>query len=137
MVVFTNGCFDIIHVGHVKLLQACRQLADGLDHGRVIVGLNSDASVRRIKGNDRPINDQHARRFILESFKFVDCVHIFDEDTPEELIKRIRPRIIVMGGDYAIEQIVGRQYAEEIVIFPYVGGFSTTNIIAKTRSSDR
>ena len=127
-IVFTNGCFDILHVGHIKLLEECRKLSLG---GTVIVGLNSDDSVKRLKGNSRPINDQRSRKILLESIRFVDEVIVFDEDTPENLLSIIKPDVLVKGGDYSIEQIVGKQFANEVVIFSYLDGFSTTSTIQK------
>ena len=130
--VFTNGCFDILHVGHISLLQKCRSLSC---EGKVIVGLNSDSSVKRLKGESRPINNQNDRKILLESLKYVDEVIIFDEDTPENLLSKIRPTILVKGGDYSLEQIVGKQYAEKVVIFPYADGKSTTSTIKKLSKS--
>lgn len=134
--VFTNGCFDILHIGHIKLLEECRKLSSD---GTVIVGLNSDDSVRRLKGSSRPINDQYSRKILLESVRFVDKVIVFDEDTPENLLSIIKPDVLVKGGDYSIEQIVGKQFANEVVIFSYLDGFSTTSILQKIsqNSSDR
>ncbi len=121
-VVFTNGCFDILHVGHVSLLNYCRSLGH-----KVIVGLNSDSSVKRLKGKDRPINCQDDRKFIIESLSSVDEVVIFDSDTPIDLIKSIKPDIIVKGGDYKPENVVGSDISE-VKIFGYIDGYSTTNI---------
>lgn len=125
-IVFTNGCFDILHKGHIKLLEKCKELSEG---GKVIVGLNSDDSIKRLKGDSRPINDQETRKIILESIKFVDEVVIFEEDSPEKLISKIQPDILVKGGDYSIDKIVGKQHAKNIVIFPYIDGISTTKTI--------
>ena len=132
-VIFTNGCFDILHTGHVQLLKECKKLAG--DNGKVIVGLNSDASVKKIKGESRPVNDQESRKLLLESLRFVDEVIIFEEETPELLIEKIRPDILIKGGDYSIDQIVGKQYAKKAVVFPYVDGKSTTNTIEKLSKS--
>lgn len=132
-VIFTNGCFDILHAGHVQLLKECKKLAG--DNGKVIVGLNSDASVKKLKGESRPVNDQESRKLLLESLRFVDEVIIFEEETPELLIEKIRPDILVKGGDYSIDQIVGKQYAKKVVVFPYVDGKSTTNTIEKLSKS--
>jgi rfaE bifunctional protein nucleotidyltransferase chain/domain len=132
-VIFTNGCFDILHTGHVQLLKECKKLAG--DNGKVIVGLNSDASVKKLKGESRPVNDQESRKLLLESLRFVDEVIIFEEETPELLIEKIRPDILVKGGDYSIDQIVGKQYAKKVVVFPYVDGKSTTNTIEKLSKS--
>lgn len=123
MIIFTNGCFDILHVGHIKLLEYAKNLGDYL-----IVGLNSDQSIKRIKGNKRPINNEQDRKKILLSLKFVNEVRIFDEDTPYELIKNIKPDIIVKGGDYNKQDVIGNDLAE-VVIFNYIDGYSTTSII--------
>lgn len=123
--VFTNGCFDIIHRGHASLLGYCRSLGK-----KVIVGLNSDSSVKRLKGTQRPINSQEDRKFILEALSSVDEVIIFDEDTPYNLIKAIKPDIIVKGGDYKMKDVVGSDVSE-VVIFEYVPGYSTTGIITR------
>jgi rfaE bifunctional protein nucleotidyltransferase chain/domain len=133
MKVFTNGCFDILHRGHLELLEYCSELASLVDAAhdrRVIVGLNSDESIRRLKGRGRPINNQDDRKFFLESLKFVDEVKLFDEDTPYELIKSTRPDIIVKGGDYKPDEVVGN-YLCEVKIFDFVDGYSTTNIVNK------
>ena len=124
-VVFTNGCFDILHKGHIDYLTKSKQLGD-----KLIVGLNSDASVARLKGLDRPINKQEDRKYVLENLGCVDQVIIFDEDTPYELIKRIKPDIITKGGDYQFCDVVGNNLAE-VVLIPYVAGYSTTNILEK------
>ncbi len=125
-VVFTNGCFDILHRGHVTYLEQAKNLGDIL-----ILGLNSDASVRRLKGESRPVNDELSRATVMAALKSVDYVVIFDEDTPLEVIKAIKPDILVKGGDYAIEDIVGREYAKECRTIPFVDGFSTTATIDK------
>ncbi len=121
--VFTNGCFDILHRGHVELLRFCATLGD-----RVIVGINSDKSVRKIKGDKRPINSQQDRKFVIQSILGVDEVIIFDEDTPYELIKSINPDIIVKGGDYKKSEVVGNDISD-VVIFRYVENYSTTKTI--------
>lgn len=121
--VFTNGCFDILHVGHIELLKYCKSF-----NYKLIVGLNSDASVKRLKGVKRPINNQEDRKKILESIKYVDEVIIFDDDTPIKLIEFIKPKIIVKGGDYIKEQVVGFGLAE-VIIFNYLDGYSTTKTI--------
>ena len=126
--VFTNGCFDILHRGHLELLKHCRRL--GGDTGWVTVGINSDASIQRLKGTSRPIVSQDDRRAILEELSCVDEVTIFDEDTPYELMKRIKPDIIVKGGDYEIENVVGSDLAD-VVIFNFLDGYSTTSMIEK------
>jgi len=129
-IVFTNGCFDILHVGHVTYLDAAKQLGDVL-----IVGVNSDASVRRLKGPSRPINNESDRSMVLSALKAVDFTVIFDEDTPLELIKQITPHILTKGGDYTEDTIVGAPYVRshggEVVVIPLVAGKSTTSIIRK------
>ena len=125
--IFTNGCFDILHRGHVELLKYCKSL------GHVIVGLNSDDSVRRLKGEDRPINNQEDRKHMLQCLKFVDEVFLFEEDTPYDLIKHIKPDIIVKGGDYKAEEVVGADTCE-VKIFNYVSGYSTTQTIQRINS---
>tara|TARA_R100001163_G_C5064186_1_gene201697 strand:+ start:1641 stop:2039 length:399 start_codon:yes stop_codon:yes gene_type:complete len=122
-IVFTNGCFDIIHRGHIELLKFCKSIGD-----RVIVGLNSDCSVKRLKGEARPINSQDDRSQILKSIKYVDEVIIFEEDTPLMLIKQVQPDIIVKGGDYQKEDVVGKGIAE-VIIFETIDGYSTTKTI--------
>jgi D-beta-D-heptose 7-phosphate kinase/D-beta-D-heptose 1-phosphate adenosyltransferase len=123
MLIFTNGCFDILHVGHLQYLEQSRALGD-----RLVVGLNSDASVRRLKGHDRPVNSQEDRKRLLMALRCVDEVVIFDEDTPYELIKRIRPDIITKGGDYAAEKVVGSDLSR-VVILTYVPHKSSTRIL--------
>jgi len=123
LTVFTNGCFDILHKGHVEYLQRSRALGDYL-----IVGLNSDDSVRRLKGDSRPINPQEDRKYVLEALSCVDEIIIFDEDTPLRLIKELKPDIITKGGDYEKEDVVGRNLAR-VVIFPYLSGYSTTETL--------
>ncbi len=129
-VVFTNGCFDILHAGHVKYLQEARSYGDML-----IVGLNSDASVRRLKGEGRPINSQEDRAVVLAALEAVDFVVVFDEDTPYELIGRIKPDILVKGGDYEGKEVVGSDIAKETRLVRFVEGKSTTKIIQKAKAS--
>lgn len=128
--VFTNGVFDLLHRGHIDLLWFCKDM-----QAHVVVGINSDASVKRLKGDSRPINDQDTRKRILESLRCVDQVVIFDEDTPLEIIKFIKPDIIVKGGDYTKDQVVGNQLCE-VVIFPFLSGFSTSKIIERIRGQE-
>ena len=128
-VVFTNGCFDVLHVGHLDYLNKARKLGN-----RLVVGLNSDASVRRLKGENRPINGRNERTRMLAALQCVDAVVVFDEDTPERLISLICPDYLVKGGDYKIEEIVGRQYAREVMTIPLVDGFSTTSIIERIKN---
>ena len=122
--VFTNGCFDILHRGHFELLKYCKSL------GYVIVGLNSDASVKRLKGQERPIFSQQDREFMLRSCKYVDEVHIFEEDTPYNLIKNTNADIIVKGGDYTEDTVVGNDLCQ-VIIFEYIDGYSTTKALEK------
>ena len=130
VVVWTNGVFDILHIGHLKLLRHAYSLGN-----RLIVGINSDASVKRLKGDLRPINDQNTRKELLLELGFVDDVIIFDEDTPLEAMTVLEPDIIVKGGDYTFDTVVGNHLAE-VVIFPTVEGHSTTSIIKKIDNSN-
>lgn len=125
-IVFTNGVFDILHRGHVAYLQQAKEMGDLL-----ILGLNSDASVKRIKGPDRPINNQIDRAFVLSGLESVDYIVIFSEDTPFNLIKDIKPDVLVKGGDYKIEDVVGREHARDTVLIDFVAGYSTTGLIKK------
>jgi D-glycero-beta-D-manno-heptose 1-phosphate adenylyltransferase len=131
-VVFTNGCFDLLHPGHIRGLQQARQLGDVL-----IVGLNSDASVRKLKGDARPVIPELERAEILAALECVDGLIIFDELTPRETIARLLPDILVKGGDWPDDQIVGRQEVEaaggRVVSIPVVPGYSTTEILRKIR----
>ena len=127
-IVFTNGCFDILHRGHIEYLSQAN------DKGTVlIIGLNSDASVKRIKGEGRPVQDEMSRALLLASLRFVDAVVLFDEDTPLELIKFIEPDILLKGGDYSEETIVGadfvRAHGGEVVTIPLTEGYSTSIIL--------
>ena len=125
-IVFTNGCFDILHAGHVSVLEFARNKGDVL-----VIGLNSDASVKRLKGPTRPVNAQSDRALVLAALESVDAVCVFEEDTPYELIKQVRPDILVKGGDYKPMEIVGREFAGKVVRFALLKGRSTTNIIKK------
>ncbi len=133
-IVFTNGCFDILHAGHVDYLEKARALGDLL-----VVGLNSDLSVRKIKGNDRPINPQEHRAKVLTSLSCVDYVVMFDEETPEDLIKKIKPDVLVKGADWEEDKIVGasfvKSYGGEVVRIPFLYDTSTTKIIMKIKGS--
>jgi D-beta-D-heptose 7-phosphate kinase/D-beta-D-heptose 1-phosphate adenosyltransferase len=126
--IFTNGCFDVLHLGHIELLKYCADL------GEVVVGLNSDSSVKRLKGPSRPINSEQNRLRFLESIKYVHSVHIFHEDTPYELIKSLKPDLIVKGGDYKPEQVAGHDLCE-VRIFETLVGHSSTAIIQKISNS--
>jgi len=131
-VAFTNGIFDIIHQGHIFSLSQAAKEADYL-----IVGLNSDASTKRLKGNSRPVNDQHSRAIVLSALLMVDAVVIFEEDTPLELIKALMPDVLVKGGDYTIEQIAGAKEViangGRVVVNEIKEGFSTSSIIQKIK----
>jgi D-beta-D-heptose 7-phosphate kinase / D-beta-D-heptose 1-phosphate adenosyltransferase len=129
---FTNGCFDILHPGHVKVLTAARAACD-----RLIVGLNSDASVKRLKGEGRPVQNERARAEVLAALEAVDLIAIFEEDTPIKLISAIRPSVLVKGGDYTREQVVGHEIVEahggEILLVEVLPGFSTTSLVERAR----
>jgi D-beta-D-heptose 7-phosphate kinase/D-beta-D-heptose 1-phosphate adenosyltransferase len=134
-IVFTNGVFDILHPGHVRYLQAARRHGDVL-----IVGLNSDASVRRNKGPERPINPEAERGELLEALACVDAVSVFDEDTPAEIIRRVQPDVLVKGADWAPDHIVGRDTVEarggRVLLEPVERGYSTSTIIERVRRAD-
>jgi len=123
-IVFTNGCFDILHIGHLELLEKAKSYGDVL-----IVGMNSDSSVKQIKGPDRPILTEQDRARLLAAIEMVDYVVLFDEETPFELLRQIKPNILVKGGDYKLNEIIGRDVVDEVKIIPFVRGKSTTNII--------
>ncbi len=129
-IVFTNGCFDILHYGHIKLLETAKSKGDIL-----IVGLNSDSSVKRLKGEGRPVQGERARAGILMSLRMVDYVVIFNETTPLRLIKSIKPDVLVKGSDYRDKKVVGREEVEkrggEVYLFPLIKGYSTTDIISQ------
>jgi D-beta-D-heptose 7-phosphate kinase/D-beta-D-heptose 1-phosphate adenosyltransferase len=132
-IVFTNGCFDVLHVGHLRLLQQARAQGDVL-----VVAINSDASVRALgKGDDRPIHPQHERAEMLAAFTAVDYVTIFDEPTPLQIIELVQPDVLVKGGDWAADQIVGREFVEahggKVVRVPLVPEKSTTKIVERVR----
>jgi rfaE bifunctional protein nucleotidyltransferase chain/domain len=133
-IVFTNGCFDILHAGHVSYLQKAASLGDLL-----IIGLNSDASVKKIKGPTRPLNNEKARGLVLSALACVDYVVCFSENTPEALIQSIRPDFLVKGGDWKKMDIVGSSFVEsyggKVRSIPFVSGFSTTSLIQKIKSA--
>tara|TARA_Y100000361_G_scaffold114770_1_gene105327 strand:+ start:1658 stop:2065 length:408 start_codon:yes stop_codon:yes gene_type:complete len=129
--IFTNGCFDILHRMHVELLRFCKAQGD-----KVIVGLNSDSSVQKLKGEQRPIFSQDDRKFMLESLDCVDEVIIFDEDTPFELIRKIKPDYIVKGGDYKPEEVAGNTITK-VIIFNYNENYSTTKALNKLQNSSK
>ncbi|MEM1124700.1 MAG: D-glycero-beta-D-manno-heptose 1-phosphate adenylyltransferase, partial [Bacteroidota bacterium] len=132
-IIFTNGCFDLLHYGHLHYLVQAKSLGD-----KLIIGLNSHKSVKRLKGQHRPINDDLTRFYLLASLVFVDAVIEFSEDTPLELIKKVQPDILVKGGDWLPEQIVGADFVlkrgGKVKSLPYIKGYSTTNIEAKIKN---
>ena len=123
-VIFTNGCFDILHIGHVSYLAAAKRLGD-----KLVIGLNSDSSVRRLKGETRPLVDQRARAGLLANLAAVNLVVIFDEETPEKLLSELKPDVLVKGGDYNADDVLGREFVSEVRILPFVDGYSTTDIV--------
>lgn len=128
--VFTNGCFDLIHPGHVDLLIRARSLGE-----KLMVGLNTDDSIRRLKGPKRPLLDQHSRSLMLAALEVVDWIVLFDEDTPADLIEEVKPKILVKGGDYAPENVVGKDVVEslggEVIIIPFKFDYSTSTLLEK------
>lgn len=133
IIVFTNGCFDIVHKGHIELLKLCRQQGD-----IVVVGLNSDSSVKAIKGPQRPINNQYDRAAVLAALEFVDYVTIFDEPSVLSLVKKVKPDVLVKGQDWAKKGVVGREFVEsyggKVVLAPFVQGQSSTATIEKIKA---
>jgi D-glycero-beta-D-manno-heptose 1-phosphate adenylyltransferase len=133
-VVFTNGCFDLVHLGHIDYLEKARNLGD-----RMVLGLNTDASVNRLKGPQRPVVNEYARARLMASLQFVDAVILFDEPTPLELIQSIRPDILVKGDDYTVDTIVGADFVLNnggaVKTISLVKGYSTTSLIEKIKSS--
>ena len=131
-VVFTNGVFDLLHTGHITYLTKAAELGD-----KLIIGLNTDASVKRLKGPDRPVNDENSRALLLASLFFVDAIVMFDDDTPLNLITELQPNILVKGADYAIENIVGAKEViangGEVKTIDFVDGFSSTSIIKRIK----
>ena len=128
-IVFTNGCFDILHAGHVKSIEFAKSKGDIL-----VIGLNSDSSIKRIKGPKRPVNKQADRAIVLSALGAVDAVCIFGQDTPLELIKLVKPDVLVKGADYKNKEVVGAEFAGKVVLFPLLKGRSTTNLINKIAS---
>ncbi len=135
-VIFTNGCFDILHAGHVRYLERAKELGDCL-----VIGLNSDASVRALKGESRPINSEEDRAEVLGALRAVDCVVVFDDETAENLITKVRPDIYVKGGDYTVETLPEAKgvlsYGGKIELVPLVAGRSSSNIINKMKSTEK
>lgn len=129
-IVFTNGCFDIIHPGHISLLKKSKCLGDVL-----IVGLNTDASVRRLKGKSRPVVSEKDRAVVLDSIKYVDYVVLFDEDTPLRVIQELKPDVLVKGGDYKLKDIVGYGIVPKIFRTKLIIGKSSTNLIKRLKNS--
>ena len=130
-IVFTNGCFDIIHSAHIKNLQFARSQGDIL-----VVGLNTDASVKRIKGEKRPINNEEERSLLLSLFDFVDYIILFQEDTPLSILQLLQPTTLVKGSDYQKEQIIGSECVEKVVLFDYIKGKSSTCVINKILNNE-
>lgn len=134
-VVFTNGCFDLLHVGHISYLAAAAALGN-----KLIIGLNSDASTKRLKGPTRPINNEYSRSIMLAAIFFIDAVMLFEEDTPLQTIKTILPDVLVKGGDYTISQIVGANEVidngGEVKVIDFLNGYSSTNIIEKIKKGE-
>jgi rfaE bifunctional protein nucleotidyltransferase chain/domain len=130
--VFTNGCFDILHPGHVSYLERAAGMGDLL-----VIGLNSDSSVKAIKGKDRPLNNERDRAYVLSALSFVDYITLFGENTPDKLIRMIRPDVLVKGGDWKIGDIVGgsfvKSYGGRVARIPFLKGYSTTSLIKKMR----
>jgi len=128
--IFTNGCFDILHRGHIHLLSSAKELGD-----KLVIGLNTDESVRILKGENRPVKDERTRAEILASLSMVDFVILFNEETPFELIQQVRPDVLVKGGDYKIEEIVGYDivlsYGGRVCTIPFLEGFSSSSLIDK------
>jgi D-beta-D-heptose 7-phosphate kinase / D-beta-D-heptose 1-phosphate adenosyltransferase len=133
-IVFTNGCFDLVHVGHLRYLQAARRLGD-----RLVVAINSDASMRRLKGSGRPILAEEQRLKVLAGFECVDFVLAFEDDTPHALLRAIQPEVLVKGANYAVEGVVGREivegYGGEVLTVALTEGRSTTNLVERIRGS--
>lgn len=133
-IVFTNGCFDLIHFGHIDYLAKARDLGN-----RLVVGLNTDASIRRLKGSSRPIKDEQSRLALIAGLGFVDAVVLFDEETPIKLISIIKPNVLVKGGDYEVKDIVGHEIVQsnsgKVCTIDFVDGYSSSKLIEKVKSS--
>jgi len=133
-VVFTNGCFDIVHRGHIEVLARTADLGS-----KFIIGLNSDSSIQKLKGEGRPIIDEQSRAVLLAALSFVDAIVLFSDETPLELISTLVPDVLAKGGDYKIETIVGHKIVQEnggkVILVPFVEGFSSTTIIDKIKNS--
>jgi len=131
-IVFTNGCFDLMHRGHVEVLANTSDLGN-----KLIIGLNSDISIQELKGEKRPIIDENSRAILLASLQFVDAIVLFSEETPEKLIETIIPNILAKGGDYKVTEIAGHKVVlengGEVILVPFIDGFSTTNIVNKIK----
>ena len=132
-IIFTNGCFDLLHLGHIDYLSKAKDLGT-----KLIVGLNSSKSVQKLKGSSRPIHSSQTRATLLAAFEFIDLVIIFEEDTPMELIKSLRPNILVKGGDYTLETVIGayevKGYGGNVEIIPFLSGYSTSSIVTKIQN---
>jgi rfaE bifunctional protein nucleotidyltransferase chain/domain len=131
-IALTNGCFDILHAGHIQLLRAAAEQAD-----KLVVAINSDASVRRLKGNERPLIDQDSRALLIASLSMTDAVILFEEDTPEQLIRELHPDVLIKGGDYTEDQIAGAAWLKNkggrVVIVPLLPGHSTSGIVSRIK----
>ena len=132
IVVFTNGCFDILHPGHIECLQKAKEMGDIL-----IIGLNTDNSVKKLKGSSRPIFNESDRAKVLSAIRWVDYVVLFDDPTPQKLIELLKPNILVKGGDYEPEAVIGKEVVGNVVIIPLLPGYSTTEIIKKVKMPKR
>ena len=133
-IVFTNGCFDLLHRGHVEILANMADLGD-----KLIIGLNSDSSIKHLKGEDRPIIDETSRAILLASLQFVDAIVFFTEETPHKLIKSLVPDVLAKGGDYKVKEITGHEVVlengGEVILVSFIDGFSSTNIVKKIKQS--
>ena len=133
-IVFTNGCFDLVHRGHIEVLANTADLGD-----KLIIGLNSDSSIKELKGENRPIMDEISRAILLASLQFVDAIVFFSEETPYKLIETLIPDVLAKGGDYKVTEIAGNgvvlENGGEVILFPFIGGFSSTNIVEKIKQS--